>query len=400
MSAPTVYTQIRKLLEGHLDDQVDGSSRERLVLLVMGILHAESSAPARIAPALKELGLTQATQPDGIERRVRRVENDPELTASLCVHPVARQRLLLGRPGELVLIVDPTPQEDQLVMVSIAVWYRGRALPLVWAVWPGNTPLQGDRFWSRIAALLDTVQPLLPVGVPVTWLADRAFGTPAFTDLVTAHGWHYVVRVQGQTHCRDRQGRECACRDLIRQRGQRAKLRGLVFKKSGWRQASVVVYWGRRHRAPVCIVSDLGAHGHLLALYRRRFPIETTFRDYKSYGGHWEQGQVTDLPHVEHLLVGMALATWVALSVGTQVATALLNEPPTGHRRTVPWMGKRSLFALGLHRLGEWINTPQPVQFAWQFTDWGHPIGTRKSTFTMYALSCSPHERCQCDSDS
>jgi hypothetical protein len=373
MSAPTVYAHIRELLDEHLDAQIDESSRERIALLVMGMIHAESSAPARIAQALKELGLTQATKTESIERRIRRIENDPELTACLCVHPLARQRLLLGRPRELLLIVDPTTQEDRLVMVSLVVWYRGRALPLVWAVWPGNTPLQGERFWARIAALLDTVRPLLPIGVPVTWLADRAFGTPIFTDLITARGWHYVVRVQGQTHCRDRLGREHACRDLIHRRGQRAKLRGTVFKKNGWREASVVVYWGRRHRAPVCIVSDLGAHWHLLALYRRRFPIEAMFQDYKSCGWHWEQGQVTDLQHVEHLLVGMALATWVALSVGTSVATELLSQPPTGHRRTVPWMGKRSLFTLGLHRLGEWINSAQPIQFTWLFTDWEAP---------------------------
>jgi hypothetical protein len=339
----------------------------------MGMLHAKSSAPARIAQALKELGLTHATQPDSIERRIRRIENDPELVASLCVHPLARQRLLLGRPRELLLIVDPTTQDDRLVLVTLAAWYRGRALPLVWAVWPGNTPLQGDRFWTRIAALLDTVAPLLPVGVPITWLADRAFGTPMFTDLLMAHGWHYVVRVQGQTHCRDRVGRERACRDLIRRPGQRAKLRGTVFKKHGWRDASVVVYWGRRHRDPVCIVSDLGAHWHLLAVYRRRFPIEALFRDYKSSGWQWEQGQVTDIQHVEHLLVGMALATWVAISVGTQVATELLRQPPTGLRRTIPWMGKRSLFTLGLHRLGEWINAPQPTAFTWLFTDWDAP---------------------------
>ena len=101
--------------------------------------------------------------------------------------------------------------------------------------------------------------------------------------------------------------------------------------------------------------------------------IEATFRDYKSYGWHWEQGQVTNPAHIEHLLVGMALATWIALAVGTQVAAELLAKPPTGRRRTVPWMGKRSLFTLGLHRLGEWIICPEPVHFAWQFTDWEAP---------------------------
>jgi hypothetical protein len=192
-------------------------------------------------------------------------------------------------------------------MVSVAVWYRGRALPLAWTLWPANTPLAGEGFWVRIKALLRRVAGILPVHIPVTWLADRAFGTPAFTDLLALWGWHYVVRVQNQTAYRDRQGREGAVGRLVCLPKQRAKLRGQVFKKRGWREASVIVAWGRGHKHPLCLVSDLGTHWYLLRLYRRRSPIEATFRDYKSSGWQWEQGQVTNLEHLERLLVGMAL---------------------------------------------------------------------------------------------
>ncbi len=146
------------LLDPHLDERVDPSTRERLVLLVVGMLRAKSAAPARIAQALQELGLTQATA-ESIERRIRRIENDPELEVTLCFHPFARERLLFGRPKELVLILDPTTQEDRVVMLSASGWYRGRALPLAWMVWPANQPLTGAGFWERVEMLLDTVYP-------------------------------------------------------------------------------------------------------------------------------------------------------------------------------------------------------------------------------------------------
>ena len=222
MSVPTVYTQIRDWFKSDLDELKE-STLERLTLLVVGILRAESAAPARVAKALHELGLSDAHAPS-IERRIRRIENDPDISAARCVHPLARERLLLGKPRELLLVLDPTTQDDRVVMVSVAVWYRGRALPLAWVLWAGNTPLTGARFWERIAALLDVVKPLLPQGIPITWLADRAFGSPAFLDLLTARGWHYVVRLQGQTRCQDRQGRTQRVCDLVAQRGQRAKL--------------------------------------------------------------------------------------------------------------------------------------------------------------------------------
>lgn len=256
MPPHTVYAEVRHLINAHLDPAVTESTRERLTLLVTGILTAKHAAPAQVAQALHTLGLSAATA-ESIERRVRRIENDPQVSATLCFHPLARERLRWGHPSELLLVLDPTTQEDRLVMVSAAVWYRGRALPLAWVLWPGNTPLLNAGFWVRIQALLTQVAALLPEGVPVTWLADRAFGTPSFTDLLAKYGWHYIVRVQGQTRCRTRQGQEKQVQQWVRLRGQRAKLRGQVCKKRGWRTASVVVYWGRAYKTPLCLVSDL-----------------------------------------------------------------------------------------------------------------------------------------------
>lgn len=369
MSASDVYCQVRNLLDGHLPEQVDESSRQRMALLVTGMIRAKSASPSRIAEALGHLGLTDATT-ESIERRIRRIENDPELDVTLCFHPFAKQRLILGNPQELFLILDPTTQEDRVVMLCASVWYQGRALPLAWMVWPANQPLTGERFWQRVEALLDTVLPLLPVGVSITWTADRAFGTPRFTDLVTARAWHFVVRVQGQTLCQDKKGFCCYVEALVLLPGQRKKLRGKVFKKCGWRTASVVVYWGQRYATPLCLVSDLPPRWTLIHTYRRRYPIEATFRHYKSFGWHWEQGQVTNLEHMQRLLVGMALATWIVLGVGTKLAQEHLAKPPTGRRRTMPWIGKRSLFHLGLDRLHEWLGQEAPVTFCWQLTGW------------------------------
>lgn len=372
MSAKELYQEVRNLLGEAIGTGMDESSLERLVLLVLGILAGKSASPARIAAAIRTLGLSEASEAS-IERRVRRTVNDPELTAAVGVHRFAAWRLALGRPRELRLIMDPTSQDERVVLLTVAVWYRGRSLPLAWSAWPANVPLAGEGFWQRVGELLAIVKELLPLGVPVIWLADRAFGTPAFTDQVVAHGWHYVVRVQGQTRCQDRLGRLRAIGKLVTQPGQRCKLRGQVFKKQGWREASVVVFWAGHHRQALCLVSDLPPEWTLIALYRQRFLIETTFRDFKSYGWQWESGQVSDLDHIRCLLVGMALASWLAIALGCQVATEYLNRKPTGRRRTPPREAKRSLFHLGLQRFQELragLHLPWP---RWLLTDWDAP---------------------------
>jgi len=367
-----LYQQIKQVLTEHSDPRVSPSSLERLTLLVLGIIKAEHASPARIAKALDQLGLTAATE-ESIERRVRRIENDPSLQAASCVHPLARNRLQLGRPQRLILIIDPTSQDERVVMLTVSVWYRGRALPLAWAIWPGQQPLTDAGFWERVATLLQIVAGLLPVGVPVIWLADRAFGSPAFTDLLVPYGWDYVVRVQDQTRFRDQRGQEFEIGALVSQPNRRTKRHGQVFKKRGWRWASVVAFWGQRHSSPLGLVTSLPPRWEVIALYRRRYPIEAMFRHYKSYGWQWERGQVTDLAHLERLLVGMALATWLVLLVGTQVAAELLAQPATGLRRTRPWVAKQSLFTLGLHRLACWLHGVTVRALAWTLADWDAP---------------------------
>lgn len=366
MPASPLYAQIHARLQAQLGQSLSEISLERLCLLVSGIIRAGSASPARIARALASLGLGEA-KAESIERRIRRIENDPSIEAVLCLHPLARERLRMGRPKELLLILDPTTQEDRVVMVSVAVWYRGRALPLAWAIWPANTHLEQEGFWQRIEALLDEVAAIIPEGVSVTCLADSAFGTPAFTDIVVARGWHYVVRVQDQTRCRDTRGNECPVRELVRYRGQKKKLFGWAFKGRNWRRGSVLVYWGRRHRRPLCLVSDLPPAWRLVAVYRRRYGIEATFRDDKSYGWRWEQGQVSLLEHQERLMVGMAIATWVTLAAGSQVASEIIAKAPTGKRRTRPPEGKQSLFSLGLTRLGEMFQGSCQVELTWDY---------------------------------
>jgi len=371
MPHSSVYSQICQILKDRLAG-VRETTVDRVALLVMGVMKAGSASPARIANALAQLGLSKANSAS-IERRIRRIENDPDITASLCFHPFARQRLLWGRPERLQLILDPTTQDDRVVMLCASIWYRGRALPLVWQTWPGNRPLSGARFWERVSTLLDSIDRLLPVGVEVIWTADRAFGTPAFTDLLMERNWHYVVRVQGHTLCRDVLGREKQISSLVSARGQRAKMRGLVFKKRGWREASAIVLWGRRHKKPLCLVADLPPRWRLIRAYRHRYAIEASFRDVKSYGWHWEQGQVVDLSHVDRLLVGMALASWLVLSVGTRVAAETLAKPPTGRRRTRPPDGKYSLFSLGLQQIHAALLGGGAADLHASFTDWTAP---------------------------
>jgi hypothetical protein len=201
-----LYREVESEISEHLPMDWHLELRQRLMTLVMGIILAQSCSPRKMAEALNEYGASEA-QEASIERRIRRIENDERITAEACVHPFAKHHLCLGKPAELLLMIDATTHTDKVFVLMVSVRYRGRALPLAWQVWAANSPLKGAGFWLRVAQLLAQVADLVPARIPITWLADRAFGTPQFTDLVQVYGWYFIVRVQGQTRFADAIGR-------------------------------------------------------------------------------------------------------------------------------------------------------------------------------------------------
>jgi len=370
-----LYNQVYNQLYQSLN--VNKTTLKRITTLMLGIIRSKSASPAAIANSINELCLTDATT-ESIERRIRLIENDHKINYEICFVPFIKE---FSFPGKIILIIDPTTQDDRIVKLTAAIWYRGRALPLAWLTWPANKKLKGDGFWKRVGSLLDMVAQLIPKNVGVICIADRAFGSPSFIDLVTKHNWHYIVRILKTTRCKDIKGVICPVSQLIPQQGDRAKMRGYLFKKAGWRPASIVAYWGKEYKSPLCLASDLPPDYKLLQSYLLRYPIEGMFRDEKSHGWHWEQGQVTDLEHVERLLICMSLATWVTLFVGTQVAKEYLSKPSSGKRRTVPYEGKRSLFELGLRRLHKMLSGNCDILIQWELTHWNAPNWQKQILF-------------------
>lgn len=345
-------------------------TRHRLLFFIVGILLSGTLVLRRIASTHAYL-TPQTTCAASHERRLRRVLNDPLLTWERSYARVVRRLLARHRPRQWLIILDESGHTDRLRVLTAALWYRGRAVPLAWVSWPGQTR-QTTSYWTRCAAVLDQVATLLPAGAAVVVVADRAFGCPVFTDPVAARGWDWLVRVQGQTRFRDQRGLVQPLRTQVSAAPARWKGRGALFKDAGWREASAVVLWGRAHREPLLLASSLPLSWDLVALYKKRAAIEALFRDWKSSGWQWEASQVRVLAHQERLVLILAFATLLTLLLGTTAAAAEGSVPPRGSRRR-SWAGGHSLFRLGREAFWQrlWHNDRTPLR--WELAEMDEP---------------------------
>jgi hypothetical protein len=362
---PLYHAVFQHLLAHTRATPVRLTSVRRLALLVTGLIAARSGVLAQIAAELEALRLTGAARAEHIARRLRRALNDPQLDPRSCYEPALRAALdwpaLLRGRRQVVLALDERSQGDAVHLLRLSLPYWGGSLPLAWAVWPQNAPLRAGAYWAAVDGVLARVAALLPAGLPVVGVADRAYDVPPFVDRLAAYGWHWVVRAKANsTLCfRDRRGREAPLRQLVRARvrsaGQRWKGRGQVFKGAGWRAASVLAVWAPGQAERLVLLSDLPPQWAVLRLYDRRFWIEPGFRADKAKGWQWEASQVRGVAHHERLLLAMAWASLLMLCLRVRAAQARLAAARAPRRPARPQHPRQSLFTLGLRRVRQWL---------------------------------------------
>lgn len=343
----------------------------RLALLVTGILAAQSSVLGRIAVALHGLRLTEARQAASIQRRLGRTLAAAVLGDAGGYRRVVRRAVdwaEVQKAGRLVLLLDESSQDDRLHLLRVSVAYRGGSLPVAWVLWEQNGLLPAGAYWAYLDRVLAAAATLVPAGVPVLLLADRAYDVPPLVDRLTALGWHWVIRckAKGTLRYRDATGREQSLRAALGWRlrgpGWRWKGRGQVFKQAGWRTVSVVGQWAAGQQEPLVVLSDLPPRWELLWWYGRRFWIECGFRNDKGGGWDWEASRVSGVERQQALLLALAWASLVTVLLGVQQARAQVQAlGQRGRRRcrtTGDWQPvgrpervRHSLFTLGLHRL-------------------------------------------------
>lgn len=308
--------------------------------------HCHSGRLAAVAPG--------ETTPAATKRRLERLLDNDRLDPDSVWPQLARSVLGGWAGGSIVLILDETPNHNDLRCLKLTLAYRKRALPVFGVCYAlGGQPEPMPRL---IRGLFRKVAACLPEGAEVTLLADRGLAWPQVIDACTELGWHYVIRLQGQTRVRTADSRECSAVELAPHPGAFWRGEAQVFKKSGWRHAAVAACWLRDSDGPWLLVSDRDDGPRLFRRYAKRTWTEELFRDEKSSGFHWEESRVTDPTHAARLVLLMALATYLALGVGSRVIQA-------GMRRLIESGRQRllSLFQIGLRFLTFCVNHDRPL---------------------------------------
>ncbi|NJO21338.1 MAG: transposase [Spirulinaceae cyanobacterium RM2_2_10] len=130
------------------------------------------------------------------QRRIRRWLGNSRINVHRLSKPIIQAALATWEDPCLYVSLDTTQFWDEYCLIRLAVVHRGRALPLAWRVLEHASATVA---FSEYPEMLTHAARYLPQGVKVILLADRGFIHTDAMSAVRRLGWHYRIRLKGNT---------------------------------------------------------------------------------------------------------------------------------------------------------------------------------------------------------
>lgn len=308
------------------------------------------------------LGLPLPWQREHLIQRLRRFLKSQQWVPSAGYRPLVRHLFAHWSGCEVSLVMDRTDLQDRWSILTLGAAYQKRLLPLAWEVLPfGGTGAELQ------IALLRRVQPDLPHGVRVNFYGDCEFRAVPLQQTCQSYGWHWQVGLKSDIYFRPSDGDWQPLRNLNLQPGQRCYVQEVYLTQEyAFGPVNLMADWSPNQEAARYWVLDQRADAQAWRRGRKRYWIEPTFRDWKSYGFDLEKSKLDDAERLDVLLLGMAITTVWLIHIGDWLIR-------NGHRQELAPDGKDdySVFRLGRDYVQRCrtLGRPIPIGFTVQHAD-------------------------------
>ncbi len=334
MHSLQLHTRLTQAL-GALKLPLPKPERVNLALLCQALAVSPNCHLATLA-----LGLPLPDQREHLIQRLRRFLQSEQVHPADCYLPLARHLLAHWSQREVNLVMDRTDLENRHSILTLGLAYQKRVLPLTWDLFDF-----GSSDAERQANLLERIQPYMPTreGVRVHFFADSEFRAVSLQQTCQGLGWHWQVGLKSDLyfHTGNEPWQQLA--DLRLQPGERRYVQAVyVNREHPFGPVSLLADWSVHQERPRYWNLDQIADAQAWRRGRKRYWIEPTFRDWKSYGFDLEQSRIEDRGRLNVLLVGLAFTTVWMIHLGAR----LIQQ---GRRQELAPPGKAdySVFRLG-----------------------------------------------------
>lgn len=312
-----LYHKIMGRLEQWLP-QERVTRRRNLALLVVGLF----------ASRAVHLSLIVRTWPfpskePSLVNRLRRFLDNERVDVRRWYEPFAQEILAAmghgSRCAPLRLVIDCTKVGGGSRLLTLAVAYRKRTLPLVWSVHKGS---RGHTTLEEQLALFRYVSPWIPREWQVWVMGDTEFQSAQLLGWLHRRGWHFVIRQQGSNLVRTQDQNVWRKINTFALQVGKTQVVGWVSltRKHDLADCWLLLHWAKGESEPWYLVANSFLPTHrLLRFYQCRMWTEEMYGDMKGHGFDLEATHLHDPVRISRLVLGIAIAFVWLISLGSWV---------------------------------------------------------------------------------
>ena len=259
------------------------------------------------------------------------------------------EAMLCNLPGEtLVFAIDGSVVGRGCITLMVSVIFRGRSLPVCWLVVKGK---KGHLPESSHLELLNCLRAIVTDGKRIVILGDGEFDGTELQSDIQGFGWEYVCRT-GKNVKLFWDGYEFQCVEAISylKPGEHIEIHNTLFTNKKYGPVQVVCNWGKGHKEPIFLVTNVMSAYEACDLYALRFRIETFFSDQKSRGFNIQRSHLSDPDRISRILIAACLAYIWIIYLGVVATKKWVGIIHRTERCDL------SLFQLGLRLLEHFMN--------------------------------------------
>jgi Transposase DDE domain len=329
---PLLYRQ----LQSHLSQWIHPKDQRHLQVFsenVAAILQAQSACLSHWLPYL---GHRDCKARSHMERLNYFVHN-PKISAETFYIPLIGQFLQSWADSPMMLTLDTSVLWDQYCLIEVCFIWGGRSIPLAQVVLEHGSATVG---YEDYRPVLETTLQMLPPGSQVTLLADRGFEHGAFIRWLQQHHWSWMIRAKSDLKVSLPNARTAAVADLLPPTEEAYLFRDVtILQDIHCHLATANLAMAGEAWA---VLSDTPPTLQTFAIYGQRFGgIEPHFKDYKSGAFDLIRSHLRGAEALSCLLMLIASATLIAISVAVVVVTQ-------DRRLMLDWHSQRGLSFLQL----------------------------------------------------
>ncbi len=326
-----------------------------LALGTLGVLYTRRVSVAEIGRALA--GATGKSPKHGI-KQIDRFLSNRALKLDSSLGPMAAYvPWVVGERKEIYAALDWTDfdADGQTTLMLSLITSHGRSTPLVWRT-VRKKGLKNHRN-EHEDDLLRFAASVMPKGVNVTILADRAFGDTKLYELLhETLGWDFVIRFRGCINVGTEETCPRPASEWLFENGRARRIDDALVTHSGFAVSGVVCVKKKDMKEAWFLATsraDLTAD-EVVELYSRRFTIEESFRDDKDdrFGIGLSEATIGTPARRDRLLLLLALARIILTSLGAageQLGLdAKLRANTEQTKRTHSLITQGRLYAVGI----------------------------------------------------